>query len=324
LKSLVEEYGHTGYHLGIMKLHTFYRVLKFFGPASLLLFVASAVQIMAQNNEDEEEWIQLFNGKDLQGWDVKISGHDLNDNYGDTFRVEDGVLKVVYDHYRNFDDKFGHLFYREKFSHYLLAVEYRFVGEGVPGTPDWLSARNSGVMIHSQSAQSMGKHQDFPVSVETQLLGGTGSGETSTANLCPLGTVVEINGSQVTEDCLRSNSKTYHGEQWVRVEVKVLGGSLTEHMVEGDVVLTYKTPRILEDERHHFDPTAKKDETVLKNGMLLEEGYIALQSESHPVEFRKVELLNLAGCTDPKASNYKSYYVKSENSRCQYRTPDEP
>jgi hypothetical protein len=31
----------------------------------------------------------------------------------------------------------------------------------------------------------------------------------------------------------------------------------------------------------------------MAQGTPLREGYIALQSESHPVEFRKVELLNL-------------------------------
>ena len=283
-----------------------------------LVFLTCMVPVLAQNAPGEEEWIQLFNGRDVQGWDVKISGYDLNHNYGQTFRVEDGVLKIVYDAYREFEDRFGHLFYREKFSHYIVAVEYRFVGDPVPGVPDWLSPKNSGLMIHSQSARSMGKHQGFPVSVEVQLLGGSGSGETSTANLCPLGTVVELNGRPATEDCLPSSSRTYHGDQWVRVEVKVLGGSRIEHIVEGETVMVYEKPRILQDERHHFDPSAAENGMLPEDGTLLEEGYIALQSESHPIEFRKVELLNLAGCMDPEASNYKSYYLKSENSRCDF------
>ena len=299
-----------------MKLQTCRVILKPVGVVFLVVFLASVVPVMAQNDPREEEWIQLFNGENLQDWDIKITDHDLNDNYGHTFRVEDGVIKVAYDQYQEFDGKFGHLFYHKKFSHYTLAVEYRFVGEPIPGAPDWVSPINSGVMIHSQSARSMGKHQNFPVSISIQLRGGAGSGETPTANLCPLGTVVEMNGRPATEDCIPSRSKTYHGSQWVRVEVKVLGGSQIEHIVEGDTVMAYKTPRILEDERHHFDPSAKADETVLKNGTLLQKGYIVLQSESHPIEFRKVELLNLVGCMDPKASNYKSYYVKSDNSQC--------
>ncbi len=297
-----------------MKFHTPCLVLK----SVALIFLTTIVSVMGQNNPEAQEWIQLFNGRNLQGWDVKINGYDLNHNYGETFRVEDGLLKVVYDAYREFEDRFGHLFHREKFSHYIVAVEYRFVGEPVPGVPDWLSPRNSGLMIHSQSARSIGKDQGFPVSVEVQLLGGSESGEASTANLCPLGTVVELNGRPATEDCLLSSSRTYRDDQWVRVEVKVLGGSRIEHIVEGETVMVYEKPRILQDERHHFDPSAAENGMLPEDGTLLEEGYIALQSESHPIEFRKVELLNLAGCMDPEASNYKSYYLKSENSRCDY------
>jgi hypothetical protein len=265
----------------------------------------------AKNDPHQKEWIQLFNGKDLKGWDVKITGYDMNDNFGNTFRVENGFLKVAYDKYSNFDSKFGHIFYREKFSHYLIAVEYRFSGEQVPGGPEW-ATRNSGIMVHSQSAQSMGKQQDFPISIEVQLLGGLGKGPRTTANLCSPGTNVEMNGKLFTQHCVNSGSKTYDGDQWVRVEVEVLGNSQIKHMVEGQTVLSYEKPQIGGGAVSHFDEKVKKD------GALLSEGFIALQSESHPIEFRKVELLSLSGCTDSKASNYKSYYVNSDNSKCRY------
>jgi hypothetical protein len=259
----------------------------------------------------KREWVQLFNGKDLKDWDVKITGYDLNENFGDTFRVENRLLKVAYDKYDKFDGRFGHLFYREKFSHYIIAVEYRFIGEQPQGGPEW-AMRNSGIMIHSQSAQSMGKQQDFPISIEVQLLGGLGKGPRPTANLCTPGTHVEMNGKLFTQHCVNSSSKTYDGSQWVRVEVMVLGGDQIKHIVEGQTVLSYEKPQIGGGVVSNYDESAKKD------GTMLGEGYIALQSESHPIEFRKVELLNLAGCGDPKASNYKSYFVKSDNSKCRY------
>ena len=267
--------------------------------------------VSAQNNPDTREWIQLFNGKDLEGWDVKIAGYELNDNFGNTFRVENGVLKAAYDQYEEFGNRFGHIFYREPFSHYLLRLEYRFLGDQVPGGPEW-GFRNSGIMVHCQSAGSMLKDQDFPISIEVQLLGGAGSGERPTANLCTPGTNVEMNGSLVTTHCIQSSSKTYHGDQWVRVEVAVLGSSQIKHMVEGETVLVYENPQFGGGNVHNFD------EKLMQDGQLLEGGYISLQSESHPVEFRNIELLSLAGCTDPKASNYKSYYVKSDNSKCRY------
>jgi len=278
------------------------------------MLLAGTASAGAQAAPDRKDWVQLFNGRDLEGWDVKITGHDLNDNFGNTFRVENGLLKVRYDGYNTFDGRFGHIFYRESFSDYIVAVEYRFVGNQAPGGPGW-ALRNNGIMIHSQSARSMGKDQDFPISIEVQLLGGSGSGERPTANLCTPGTHVVMDGKLFTPHCLNSRSRTFHGEQWVRVEVLVLGDSLVRHIVNGDTVLEYSKPQIGGGAVNNFDPAVKRDGTPLT------EGYIALQSESHPIDFRKVEILDLVGCTDPKAANYRTYYVRSDSSRCRY-TPD--
>lgn len=276
---------------------------------AVAMLLASAASGMAQVAPDSADWVPLFNGRDLEGWDLKIRGRDLNDNFGNTFRVEDGLLKVRYDGYDAFHDRFGHIFYREAFSHYIVAVEYRFVGDQASGGPDW-AVRNSGIMVHSQSARSMGKDQDFPISIEVQLLGGTGAGERTTANLCTPGTHVVMDGRLFTPHCVNSKSKTYHGEQWVRVEVLVLGDSLIRHIVNGETVLEYSKPQIGGGTVSGFDPAVKRDGTPLT------EGYIALQGESHPIDFRTVEILDLVGCMDPKASNYRSYYVKSDPSRC--------
>ncbi|HEV8304578.1 MAG TPA: DUF1080 domain-containing protein [Gemmatimonadales bacterium] len=273
------------------------------------LLLASATSALAQAAPERRDWIQLFNGRNLEGWDVKITGHDLSDNFGNTFRVEDGLLKVRYDRYEGFDGRFGHIFYRLPFSYYIVAVEYRFVGDQVAGGPSW-ALRNNGIMIHSQSARSMGKDQDFPISIEVQLLGGADSGERPTANLCTPGTNVVMDGKLFTPHCINSRSKTYRGDQWVRVEALVLGDSLVRHIVNGDTVLEYSKPQIGGGTVSHFDPAVKQD------GRPLTEGYIALQSESHPIDFRKVEILDLVGCMDPKASNYKSYYIHSDPASC--------
>jgi hypothetical protein len=280
----------------------------------VLVFCLSALNapaIFAQNDPDKKDWIQLFDGKSLKNWDLKITGFDLNVNYADTFRVEGGVMKMAYDKYTAFGDHFGHIFYNQKFSHYIIAVEYRFTGNQTPGGPEW-GFRNSGIMVHSQSAASMRKDQDFPISIEVQLLGGSGSGERSTANVCTPGTDVEFGGQILKDHCKQSTARTYNGDQWVRVEAVVLGGDSIRHVVEGKTVLEYSKPQIGGKNVTNFDPAVKQD------GKPLTEGYIALQAESHPVEFRKVELLNLVGCTDRKAKNYKSYFVKSDNTRCRY------
>lgn len=290
------------------------RTLAWFLSLSLLsiaAFAQSKPAGKAANDPNRKEWIQLFNGKDLKDWSPKITGYDLNDNFGNTFRVENGVMKVGYEKYDKFDNRFGHIFYRDKFSHYIIAVEYRFVGDQCAGGPGW-ATRNSGIMLHCQSPQSMGKNQDFPISIEVQLLGGLGKGPRTTANLCTPGTNVEMNGKLFTTHCVNSSSKTYDGDQWVRVEVEVLGDKQIKHIIDGQTVLSYEKPQIGGGNVSGHDPAVKKD------GELLSEGYISLQSESHPVEFRKVELLNLVGCMDVKARNYKSYFVKADNSKCVY------
>jgi hypothetical protein len=264
----------------------------------IVIVVAGCDRSGTKNSVEEtksvKEWRQLFNGKDLNDWHVKIRGHDLNDNFANTFRVEDGILKVSYDGYQKFNETFGHIFYKDKFSHYLLNLEYRFTGDQAPEGPEW-AFRNSGAMLHCQDPATIGKDQDFPISIEVQLLGGNGKDERSTANLCTPGTNVVMDGKLFTDHCTSSKSKTYHGDQWVNVKVLVLGDSIIRHIVEGQTVLEYTKPQIGGGNVSGHDPAIKKD------GLLLSEGYISLQSESHPVEFRKVELLDLASYADDPA-----------------------
>jgi hypothetical protein len=251
-----------------------------------------AAQDAAKEDTKEEpsvetgEWIQLFNGKNLDGWTPKIRYSPAGENWGNTFRVEDGILKVAYDKYDKFGERFGHLFYNEPFSNYILRVEYRFVGEQCPGGPGW-ALRNSGAMLHGESPETMAVDQDFPASIEVQLLGGSGSGKRTTSNLCTPGTNVVMNGKLITQHCTSSTSETYHGDQWVTAEVEVRGNKVMRHKLDGKVVLEYNEPQL--DER---DPHAK--ELAAKAGTKqLSGGTISLQSESHPIEFRKVELKKL-------------------------------
>lgn len=283
------------------KLLTFLSVLCF----PLLTF--SQLQTV-----DQKEWKQLFNGKNLDGWQPKIRNHALNDNFANTFRVADGMMQVRYDGYTSFNEMFGHIFYKDKYSYYRIATEYRFVGDQATDGPGW-ATRNSGIMIHCQAPETMGKDQDFPISIEVQLLGGLDKGKRTTCNLCTPGTNVFYQDKLDKRHCINSTSQTYNGDQWVRAEVLVLGDSLIQHFVNGEKVLEYTKPQT------GGGNVSGHDASLMVEGKLLAEGYISLQSESHPVDFRKVELLNLCGCTDPKASNYKSYYVKSDNKTCEYK-----
>lgn len=232
---------------------------------------------------EDENWISIFNGNNLENWTVKIKGHPCGENWNNTFRVIDGAIRVDYSRYKQFDDAFGHLFYDTPYSDYKLKLKYRFIGEQIKGGQEW-ALRNSGVMIHSEDPKFMGIDQDFPVSIEVQLLGGLYKDEPrSTANLCTPGTHVTINNELYTEHCIESNSDTYYGDQWIDLEIEVRNDSLISHYINGVNVMQYSNPVI----GGEFNTLTQREGEALKNG------YISLQSESHPVEFKEILLLNL-------------------------------
>lgn len=258
-----------------------------------LLLVALAFGFGLHGKISEPQWIPLFNGKDLNDWTVKISTHEVGVNFANTFRVEDGLLKVRYDGYTNFDRQYGHLFFNTPYSFYLLTVEYRFVGEQCPGGEGW-ALRNSGAMLHSQDPKTMLKDQDFPISIEAQFLGGNGKDKRSTCNLCTPGTNVVMGDSLFTPHCINSKSETYHGEQWVKANFIVLGDREVHHLVDRDTVISYYKPQMGGGNVSPVDPAVKID------GQLISSGYISLQSESHPIDFRKVALVDLSSVKDDR------------------------
>jgi hypothetical protein len=247
-----------------------------------ITIIAAVVAMAGGVSAEEAKWESLFNGKDLTGWTPKIRGCDAGENFQNTFRVKDGVLKVDYSDYKEWDNRYGHLFYEKKFSHYRLRAEYRFTGEQLKGGPGW-ALRNSGIMVHSEGPKMMEKSQDFPTSLEVQLLGGNGKDKRTTGNLCTPGTHVEIAGKLETRHCIESTSKTFHGDQWVTIEVEVRGNDVIKHFINGEEVITYAKPQYGGDA--HADALAKVAGTKM-----ISEGYFCLQSESHPVEFRKIEI----------------------------------
>jgi len=293
-----------------MSKKTIYRNLVpvFFYVIVLLLSVGYAYAQQAA--AAKENWVPLFNGKDIKAWVAKINHHEVGENYANTFRVEDGIIKVRYDQYKEFNERFGHLYYKVPYSYYRLKFEYRITGEWKKDAPAY-TMKNSGVMFHSQDPATMPRDQDWPISVEFQLLAGLGNGAPRpTGNMCSPGTEVVFKGKIDPRHCIESSSKTYEAEQWVNAELIVLGVSLVTHIINGDTVLQYTKPQIGGGVVNNYNPSIKQD------GKMLTEGFIALQSEGQPVDFRNIELLNLKGCTDPASKKYKSYFLKNDPALC--------
>jgi len=254
---------------------------------AMLVGMSSPAPAQATAQPAKGRWTSLFNGKDLDGWVMKLKGSDLGENYKNTFRVADGVIRVSYNDYEKFNGEFGHLFFKQPFSNYKLRIEYRFVGEQCPGGPGW-AYRNSGVMIHSQKPETMAKDQEFPVSIEVQFLGGPERGNRPTGNVCTPGTHIVMDGKLITQHCNDSKSPTLRGDQWVTIEIEAHGNGTIKHFVNGELVIQYEKPQL--------DPDDRDAAKLLKanNGeKALSGGYIALQAETAPVEFRKVEIMPL-------------------------------
>ena len=237
---------------------------------------------------EDEKWVSLFNGKDLSGWTIKIAGRPLGENFANTFRVEDGILKVSYDDYDKFGKQFGHLFTNHAYSHYILRLEYRFHGKMMADAPHYVNL-NSGVMLHAQSPQSMRSDQGFPSSLEMQFLADEGKGQRPTGNLCTPGTHVEIGGKLITQHIVTSSAPTFPADEWVRAEMEVRGNDEIIHRINGIDVLRYQRPQL--------DPACKispaSDLVDVGGNKMLGYGHIALQAEGQPVWFRKIELRSL-------------------------------
>jgi hypothetical protein len=249
---------------------------------TVLLVLTSAC-----SQKKEPEWVSIFNGKDLTGWSAKFTGQEYGKNYLDTFQVKDGKLIVSYDAYDKFDLNFGHLFYDKKLSRYKLRLDYRFVGELTEGAPHW-AFKNSGIKFHTPLPSVLPLEQRLLTAVEAQILGGDNKTERFTGNACTAGTHIEINKKLITEHCTNSNYPAISDNSWVTMEIEVQGSEKAIHKINGQVVLEYSAPQ--------YDDTDKFATELMEKGhsRIISEGYIALQAEGHPIEFRNIELLNLS------------------------------
>ena len=244
------------------------------------LLAACAAQDAGAPAAPGGEWVAIFDGETLDGWTPKIAGFPLGVNHADTFRVEDGVIKVRYDGYGDdFADRFGNLIYETPYEHYRLRLEYRFTGEQVPGGEDWAEL-NSGVLYHIQPvATIMPADGGFPPSLEAQFL-AEGAHAPTTGNMCSIETWVMLEGERRDEHCILGPVAARPAGRWVRFELQALPDGSFRHLIDGE-------------EAFAFEAASYDEPQEWADGLAVTGGHFALQSESHPIEFRNVELMVL-------------------------------
>ncbi len=250
-----------------------------------LLFACNASPETEQaNTTPENKWETIFNGENLEGWIVKVKGHPLNENFANTFRINDGMLSIRYDGYGDdFDERFGAIYFGKELSNYRLKLDYRFVGETAPGAPEW-GYRDSGVQFHSQSPASLKPDQPFPVCLEYNLHGGNGTDERPVGAICANGMLVEVNGKLNESYCTPPTiKKTFHGDQWVTLELEVKDGVI-KHFANGEEILSYQNP--VYNSEHERGKTF-----IIGDKKSVSSGYLSFQSNSHPIDFRNIQLL---------------------------------
>ncbi len=304
-----------------LKSSLFLTILGFsvgFGQGGVSVPEADSMMTSMQTRKDLD-WIKAFNGTDLKDWDAKIKGQELNVDPNNTFKVKDGNLLVDYSDYTgNYNSRFGHLFYNKKFSHYVIKSTYTWWSKQIAGGPGWAN-KNNGFMLHAQSAASMGKEQDFPISIEAQLL------KNKTLNLCTPGTgASKLDGTARTSHCwsageLPTQTVGQDTGVWIDITIIVLGDSIIHHYAQGKHVMSYIKPIYLSGgvggyDKVTFDPLLKsKPPTPLK------EGYITIQGESAPTRFKKIDILNLTGCMDSTYKEYRDYHLNNDSTKCKVK-----
>lgn len=252
----------------------------FFLFSFILFFSSSYCQI---ETIEDSDWIPLFNGKNLDGWTVKINGKPINENIHNTFYVKNGMLKVSYDGYEKFDMQFGHIFTNITYSHYIVRVDYKILGTGMPDAPHWTNL-NSGIMLHAQSPQSMRIHQAFPVSLEGQFLAEGATAGTQTGNAVTPGMHIEIDGKLNKEHIINSNSKLFPVDTWVTFEAEVNGHEEIIYRVNDEEVIRFTHPQL--------DDTDKDAKRLIAAGATkhVSYGHIALQAEGQPIWFKNIKI----------------------------------
>lgn len=223
-------------------------------------------------------WVNLFNGKDLTGWVPLIHKSKVGENYMDTFRADsvNKVIRIAYDKYPNqsFDGRIGNLYYNKRLTNYRVRVTYRFIEPQAKNPVSW-GRNNSALMIFAVDPYTITGDPQLPPMIELQLLGSPSAGGTTSPNYCDLG---GMSMQQHSARCGNNGSgkAPNPANQWTTVEAEVHVTGVTKVFQLPDTTNPAQTmsgPRYM--------------------NQAVTGGFVALQSESQPIEFKDILLKEL-------------------------------
>ncbi len=312
-----------------------------------LTLAAALTTVFAGPNDSN--WIQMLRKGDtkLSDWTPKIQGHAAGENpynsfsYGET---SDGQPRlIVTDTVSNTSSYgYGHLFYKTAYSDYIVRAKYHFpTKESFAGGAGSWTIQNNGLMLHCQSAASMDKGQDYPKSIENQLIGywsyGDGSPpNTTTSNLCLVNTSVNYHGQWYSDGtghhCTQSK---FHSLAYDSSTTPAKGANSTNATWPGKDIWEYAMDRVIDSTSMTFYMRSRPDTawdsvlgvTQIRLGLTntssgpgsttaLGSGYISIQMEGTSTEFASIEVLNLVGCMTKTDTAYRAYFIKDDPKQC--------
>ena len=241
-------------------------------------------------NKQLNKKIQLFNGKNLDGWYIFLKGKGHNNDPNKVFTIKDGLIRIS-------GEEFGCITTNEEFENYHLVAEFKWGEKTFPPRVD--KARDCGILLHS-TGEDGGSSGIWMYSIECQIIeGGTGDmlvvgdGTPKFSLTCPVapekqagsyvfkpgGNPATITGGRINwygRDPQWKDVKGFRGTgdiehplgKWNRVECWVKGHEITIYL-NGHLV------------NHAIDVRPQK-------------GKIQIQSEGAEIFFRRITLIPLS------------------------------
>ena len=253
-------------------------------------FAESSKSEVQERRDSNKSEVQLFNGKNLDGWYTFIKDKGRDNDPNKVFTVKNGLITIS-------GEEYGCITTNNEYENYKLVVEFKW-GDAT-FAPRTERAKDSGILLHSQGEDG-GYSGIWMNSIECQLIeGGTGdvivvgNGTPEFSATSPVapekqngsyiykpdGELVTINGGRINWYDRDPDWKDVKGFRGARdIEKPVGEWNRIELIAKGEEILIYLNNKLV---NHVVKVQPQK-------------GRIQIQSEGAEVFFRRVDFTPLS------------------------------